>query len=534
MALSNGSSIESISPANRLTFARGVGIMSVRGIEVSDAQGTVNWQAVTAGAILQQSRCAIAYAVTQATKGDREVARTFPHNWKTIKAMELVRGACHVFRRDADGQSQADLFLKTVHLEPGDLPPILKVLSGEGIEVGSIQTWLNRVERATGQSPILQTPIEFWTSINKGEDLTRFPLWIVDRSLASMPKLPEGFKDWWFWQYSDRIEIEGIETEVSGSWFNSCQEGSIGDRIRTLQQHLKDRGYDPGAIDGSFRPTTQTAVRKFQRSIGLIEDGIVGPRTWAHLMSATPTVSAVQPLTTPISTPIQLTSVGQYYQAVPEQTQALDWLQSQLNPETITQFARIWRNQPLAINPSIRLVDAAVYYQGSTHQVQAFDWLQKQIAPATLEEFSQKWRAAPPPTINLIEAARYYQGLPAQAQALDWLQARVSSAVLAEFARIWRDRSVATSSSIRLVDAATYYKGEPYQNQALNWLQRQVSTANLEEFARQWRSAPPLPIRLENVAQYYEGLPYQEAALRWLQDQIPNQTFEEFARKWRG
>jgi lysozyme len=500
--------------------------MSVRGIEVSDAQGMVDWQAFAAGAI--------AFAVTMATEGDTEVASTFARNWKTLKAKGMVRGACHVFRQGVDGQSQAKRFLETVRLEPGDLPPILKVLPGEGIEVRPIQIWLNRVEQATQRSPILQTSIEFWSSIDTGEQWTRFPLWIVDRSLASMPKLPEGFQDWWFWQYSDRVWIEGIKTEVPGSWFNSCQEGSMGDRIRTLQQRLKQRGCDPGANDGSFCGTTQTAVRKFQRSISLIEDGVVGPRTWAHLMAAPPSVSAIQPLTTPISTSIQLTSVGQYYQAVPQQTQALDWLQSQLNPETIAQFARIWRNQPLASNPSIRLVDAAVYYQGSTQQVQAFDWLQGQIAPDTLAEFSQKWRSAPPPTINLIEAARYYQGLPAQAQAFDELQAQVSSAVLAEFARQWRNQPTLTSTSIRLVDAATYYKGEPYQNQALTWLQRQVSVANLGEFAKQWRSAPPLPMRLENVAQYYQGLPYQEAALRWLQDQIPNQTFEEFARKWRG
>ncbi|HIK31727.1 MAG TPA: peptidoglycan-binding protein [Oscillatoriales cyanobacterium M59_W2019_021] len=499
--------------------------MSVRGIEVSDAQGTVDWQAVAAGGM--------AYAVTQATEGAEGIARTFGKNWDAIKAVGLVRGASHVFRSTVDAQSQADRFLETVGLEPGDLPPVLQILPDENPAIETLLAWLNRIERATQRSPILQTHREFWTRIDNPEALTCFPLWIVDRSILSIPRLPRGISDWWFWEYGNRDRIAGILTEVRASWFNSCQEGATGDLVRTAQQRLQDRGFAPGNLDGSFDLLTEAAVRQFQRSIDLPEDGILGPRTWAHLMAAPTAVAAVQPLSTLTSNSIQLVSVGQYYQAVPQQTQALDWLQNQLKPETIGEFARRWRQQP-TVTASIRLVDAAVYYQGSAHQIQAFNWLQQQIPPAILEEFAGKWRAAPPPTINLIDVARYYQGLPAQAQALDWLQARVSGAALVEFARQWRNQPTRTSSPIRLVDAAAYYKGEPYQNQAWIWLQRQVSEAALGEFARQWRAAPPLPMRLENVAQYYQGLPYQEAALRWLQEQIPSSIFQEFARRWRG
>lgn len=500
--------------------------MSVRGIEVSDIQGRVDWSAVAAGTI--------AFGVTQATEGSEDIAKTFARNWNSLKAVGLVRGASHCWQPQADGRSQADRFLELVRLEPGDLPPILKVLPGDGIDAEEILAWLHRVESATQRSPLLQIAPDFWNYVEWREALLRFPLWIVERSLTSTPKLPKGFQDWWFWQYGDDYRIAGIPTDVPASWFNSCQNGAMGDRHHLLQQRLKQHKFHAQDQPNSFGKPTQTAVQQFQRSLNLREDGIVGPQTWAHLIATPSTSAAIQPLTTPLTETIQLTRVGQYYQAVPQQTQALEWLQNQLNPETIAQFARIWRNQPLATHPSIRLVDAAVYYQGSTHQVQAFNWLQTQIAPETLEQFSEKWRAAPPPTIDLIEAARYYQGLPAQAQALDWLQARVSATVLTEFARLWRNKPTTSSTSIRLVDAATYYKAEPYQDKALIWLQRQISAAALAEFAQQWRSAPPLPMRLENVPQYYQGLPYQDAALHWLQDQIPRQTFEEFARKWRG
>jgi peptidoglycan hydrolase-like protein with peptidoglycan-binding domain len=37
---------------------------------------------------------------------------------------------------------------------------------------------------------------------------------------------------------------------------------------------------DPGPIDGSFGPRTESAVRAYQTQQGLTADGIVGDRTW--------------------------------------------------------------------------------------------------------------------------------------------------------------------------------------------------------------------------------------------------------------
>jgi peptidoglycan L-alanyl-D-glutamate endopeptidase CwlK len=46
-----------------------------------------------------------------------------------------------------------------------------------------------------------------------------------------------------------------------------------------LQDRLRQRGFNPGAIDGSFGEGTRAAVIAFQLSEGLLADGIVGPRT---------------------------------------------------------------------------------------------------------------------------------------------------------------------------------------------------------------------------------------------------------------
>lgn len=61
------------------------------------------------------------------------------------------------------------------------------------------------------------------------------------------------------------------------------KRGSGGVTVRTLQNLLRARGFDPGPSDGVFGPATEGAVRCFQTAAGLTVDGIVGPATWAAL-----------------------------------------------------------------------------------------------------------------------------------------------------------------------------------------------------------------------------------------------------------
>jgi putative chitinase len=57
------------------------------------------------------------------------------------------------------------------------------------------------------------------------------------------------------------------------------REGASGPDVQRLQTKLKELGFPPGAIDGEFGPGTEAAVLAFQRSQGLLADGLVGPAT---------------------------------------------------------------------------------------------------------------------------------------------------------------------------------------------------------------------------------------------------------------
>jgi len=80
------------------------------------------------------------------------------------------------------------------------------------------------------------------------------------------------------------------------------QTGTSGAEVKELQQILTGQGYAVGPIDGIFGPRTQTAVQAFQRSKGLIPDGIVGPLTWEALHGKVPLAPA--PLPGPSGIPV--------------------------------------------------------------------------------------------------------------------------------------------------------------------------------------------------------------------------------------
>ncbi|HTE82063.1 MAG TPA: peptidoglycan-binding protein, partial [Reyranella sp.] len=63
----------------------------------------------------------------------------------------------------------------------------------------------------------------------------------------------------------------------------ALQSGSRGDDVKRLQGALQQRGFYTGIIDGSFDGGTDTAVRNFQTSRGLLSDGVAGVLTKAAL-----------------------------------------------------------------------------------------------------------------------------------------------------------------------------------------------------------------------------------------------------------
>ena len=63
----------------------------------------------------------------------------------------------------------------------------------------------------------------------------------------------------------------------------SLRRGATGPDVIVLQQALQAHGFPPGNIDGVFGLGTEAAVLAFQKSAGLLADGLAGSRTLAAL-----------------------------------------------------------------------------------------------------------------------------------------------------------------------------------------------------------------------------------------------------------
>lgn len=67
---------------------------------------------------------------------------------------------------------------------------------------------------------------------------------------------------------------------------HELSKGTAGAEVRTAQALLIERGFDCGTdgADGIFGKDTKSAVKAFQKSTGLKEDGEIGANTWPKLL----------------------------------------------------------------------------------------------------------------------------------------------------------------------------------------------------------------------------------------------------------
>jgi len=94
---------------------------------------------------------------------------------------------------------------------------------------------------------------------------------------------PNGPIEWWHWQpcetngyIGNRMEYLQADDAVNGRP-QSIRMGSVGTWVIELQWLLGQRQ------TGIFDANLDAVVRKFQLSLGLTSDGVVGPKTWTVL-----------------------------------------------------------------------------------------------------------------------------------------------------------------------------------------------------------------------------------------------------------
>lgn len=195
----------------------------LEGIDVSGAQGVIDWQKV------KESK-KIAYAFCKATEGNGFLDKKLAENWKGIDSAELIRGAYHFGRPDArsqDAKIEADMFVDAV-LALNDLKVtdmfVLDIEASGTVQNTLFVDWViafvDRVEERTSKKPIIYTGGPFF-DLNSKKVLTKkqidklasYPLWLsayVNYPDNYLP-VPWKTKGWTIWQKSGNLAPQGSQ-----------------------------------------------------------------------------------------------------------------------------------------------------------------------------------------------------------------------------------------------------------------------------------------------------------------------------------
>ncbi len=264
--------------------------MTLKGIDVSEWQGTIDWRKV--------AKDGVQFAVIHAGYG-RELSQKdkyFERNYAGARAAGIKVGAFWYSYADsvARAEQEARTCLKVLDGKHLDLPVFFDQEYEPGILKLSTKTRTDIVLKfletikAAGRPCGLYSSTDFITTKLQANRLTAYPLWIAEYG----SKLHYTGKVW-AWQYTDKGRVAGIKVRVdmNHGYFaqtkttntDLLRKGDKGDDIKLLQHRLNILGSQL-AEDGIWGVKTDQAVRNYQYKAGLTVDGIVGPKTQAALI----------------------------------------------------------------------------------------------------------------------------------------------------------------------------------------------------------------------------------------------------------
>jgi len=192
----------------------------VVGFDVSEFQGKVDWDEVE----ILDEKYPVQFVFIRATAGNDYVDRQFKRNWEGAKENKIMRGAYHYYRPNENSIEQANLFIKTVKLQKGDLPPVLdieKLPKNQPLDSlkKGLKRWLTKVEKHYQVRPIIYSGERYYTDFLK-EEFGEYLFWIANYNFYR-EKIED---DWLFWQFTEKASLPGIDHRVDVNIYNGDLE----------------------------------------------------------------------------------------------------------------------------------------------------------------------------------------------------------------------------------------------------------------------------------------------------------------------
>lgn len=191
----------------------------IHGIDISHYQGKINWDRLRSNALIDG--CPLRFIIVKATEGATRVDPNFEDNFYQIREYGFIRGAYHFWSTKSSARAQAYFFLSKVHLQEGDLPPVLDIehkpqnQSTQDFQT-DVLTWLHIVEDKYHVKPIIYTYHNFKESYLSAPVFDDYPYWIAHYYVDKV----EYKGKWKFWQHTDTGVLPGIKGNVDLNIYN--------------------------------------------------------------------------------------------------------------------------------------------------------------------------------------------------------------------------------------------------------------------------------------------------------------------------
>lgn len=183
---------------------------AVQGIDVSEANGAIDWPMVKARDV--------DFAYARATAGAETRDVRFPDYWAGIAEAGMRRGAIHVFSLCAPAADQAGAFAAVVPRDPDALPAAIDLdfhddcpaRPARAVVLDEVRRTASTIETHSGKPVVLLVSPEFEGAYRMSEAIPR-PIWVTggyfEPDYAARP--------WRMWRSSTVRRVDGIEGPVN-------------------------------------------------------------------------------------------------------------------------------------------------------------------------------------------------------------------------------------------------------------------------------------------------------------------------------
>ena len=198
----------------------------VRGVDVSEYQGEVDWDRI--------KDQGISFAFIKATEGSKSKDDYFDRNIEKLKDMDVLLGIYHFFSFETEGEEQAQNYINTVGYVENDDSIFIPIIDVEYYSyykkakpykewiIEELQTMLDELESVYRVKPMIYTTMEFYND-NIDGNFSDYDIWI--RDIVTKPSLKN--RDWKFWQYTGKGRLDGYsgqEKFIDLNVFNGTKE----------------------------------------------------------------------------------------------------------------------------------------------------------------------------------------------------------------------------------------------------------------------------------------------------------------------